>query len=71
MVLTKSDLVRPPELARRVASTASWLLPRPGAHGSLLVTSTKNPLSLHALRLELAALVHVPSTAGTMSGLSE
>ncbi|MCS6876670.1 MAG: ribosome biogenesis GTP-binding protein YihA/YsxC [Geminicoccaceae bacterium] len=55
VVLTKADLVRPSELAERVADLRRALLRRPAALPEPIVTSAKDRRGLELLRAELAA----------------
>jgi len=56
IVLTKGDLVKPPERAPLLARVAAELAKRRAAHPEVLLTSAADGLGIEALRTALAAL---------------
>ncbi len=57
VVLTKTDLVKKPELARRVAEIRAALAKKPAAWPEIFTTSAKDRLGLDELRLLMAGLL--------------
>jgi len=57
IVLTKSDEVKPAELANRVAEVEATLAKRPGAFPGILVTSAREGIGLPELRAAIARLL--------------
>ena len=56
IVLTKADKLKPAELAKMVASTATEASRRAAAHPAILATSANKGQGIAELRAELAAL---------------
>jgi GTP-binding protein len=55
VVLTKSDKVKPPHLAKIETATAEAVRKRPAAHPAVIATSSVTKAGLDALRAEIAA----------------
>ena len=58
IVLTKSDAVKPAELAQRIAEVEDALLKRPAAYPSVLATSAHDGTGIPELRAAIAQLLH-------------
>jgi GTP-binding protein len=56
VVLTKSDKLKPTELAACAAATTEVIRKRPAAHPEVIATSAETGLGIEALRAEIAAL---------------
>lgn len=56
VVLTKSDAIKPPELARRVAETQTALSRRPAAYPLVIATSSRTGDGIPELRASIARL---------------
>jgi GTP-binding protein len=57
IVLTKADKMKPAEIERVVAATATQLARRPAAHPQVLETSAATGAGIAELRAEIAALI--------------
>ena len=57
VVLTKSDTVKPAELAQRIAEVEAALAKRPAAYPSVLVTSSHDGTGMPELRAAIARLL--------------
>jgi GTP-binding protein len=62
IVLTKCDMVDPPELARLREGILAELAKRPAAHPEVLATSAKTEMGISDLRVAIAALAGPPAT---------
>ena len=58
IVLTKSDAVKPAELAQRIAEVEDALLKRPAAYPSVVATSAHDGTGIPELRAAIAQLLH-------------
>ena len=56
-VLTKTDKIKPPQVAARLAALEDELAAHPAAHGRVLATSAATGIGVAELRAEIAALV--------------
>lgn len=56
VVLTKTDKLKPTELAEVMAATAASIAKRPAAHPEVIATSAETGAGIERLRAELAAL---------------
>jgi GTP-binding protein len=57
IVLTKADAIKPPELKRRIAETATALARRPAAFPQVLATSSRTGLGIPELRATIAQIL--------------